>query len=99
MTQPDITSSPGSTSRGRDSPVRAAVSRAELPSVTVPSRGTRDVYKRQLRDYGDHFLSVPDYVAAQGMRILGAPLPGDPQVIPGESGEMCIRDSLEEVHL
>lgn len=39
-----------------------------------------------LRDHADHFLSVPDYVAAQGMRVLGAPLPGDPQVISGESG-------------
>lgn len=39
-----------------------------------------------LRDHGDHFFSVPDVIAAKGMRILGCPLPGDPQVISGESG-------------
>ena len=39
-----------------------------------------------LRDHADHFISMPDYVAAEGMRILGNPLPGDPRVISGESG-------------
>lgn len=39
-----------------------------------------------LRDHADYFVSMPDYVAAEGMRILGAPLPGDPRVISGESG-------------
>ena len=39
-----------------------------------------------LRDHADHFVSCPDYVAAQGMRILGSPLPGDERVISGESG-------------
>ncbi len=34
----------------------------------------------------DHFLSVPDYAAAQGMRILGNPVGDDPRVISGESG-------------
>jgi len=29
---------------------------------------------------------MPDYVAARGMRILGAPLGADPRVISGESG-------------
>ena len=29
---------------------------------------------------------MPDYVAAEGMRVLGNPLPGDPRVISGESG-------------
>ena len=29
---------------------------------------------------------MPDYVAAEGMRILGNPLPGDTKVISGESG-------------
>ena len=41
LTQPLMTMSPGTTSRGTDSPVRAAVSRAEVPSSTCPSRGTR----------------------------------------------------------
>ncbi len=39
-----------------------------------------------LRDYSDNFISCPDYVAAQGMRILGNPLNGDEKVIAGESG-------------
>ncbi len=39
-----------------------------------------------LKSHADYFISMPDYVAAQGMRILGSPLPGDPRVISGESG-------------
>lgn len=39
-----------------------------------------------IRDYADYFVSMPDYVAANGMRILGNPMPGDPKVISGESG-------------
>ena len=39
-----------------------------------------------LHDHADDFVSVPDYVAAEGMRILGNPLPGDTRVIAGESG-------------
>ena len=40
LTQPERTSSPGATLRGRLSPVRATVSSEELPSSTVPSIGT-----------------------------------------------------------
>jgi len=39
-----------------------------------------------LRNHVDTFLSVPDWVAARGMRMLSAPLKGDPQVVSGESG-------------
>ena len=39
-----------------------------------------------LKDHADHFVSIPDYCAAKGMRILGNPLPGDDKVISGESG-------------
>ena len=39
-----------------------------------------------LRDYADFALTCPDYAAANGMRLLGAPLPGDERVISGESG-------------
>ena len=39
-----------------------------------------------LKDHADHFVSIPDYAAAQGMRILACPLPGDPGIISGESG-------------
>ena len=40
----------------------------------------------ELAAHAEHFASVPDWVAAQGMRILGAPVPGDSRVISGESG-------------
>ncbi len=43
-----------------------------------------------LRDYSDGYLSCPDYVAARGMRILAAPLKGDPQIVSGESGAVGI---------
>ena len=39
-----------------------------------------------LRDHADHFISVPEWVAAKGMRILGNPLDDDPRVVSGESG-------------
>ena len=39
-----------------------------------------------LRDFADWYYSCPDFVAAYGMRLLGAPSEGDPQVISGESG-------------
>ncbi len=39
-----------------------------------------------LRDYAHSYMSCPDYVAANGMRMLGAPLHGDSRVISGESG-------------
>lgn len=39
-----------------------------------------------LRDYADMFISCGDAVSAKAMRMLGNPLPGDPQVISGESG-------------
>ena len=39
-----------------------------------------------MQAYADNFLSVPDFTAAEGMRILGNPLPGDERIISGESG-------------
>ena len=39
-----------------------------------------------LQDHADYFISMPDYVAAKGMRILGNPLRGDERIISGESG-------------
>lgn len=41
---------------------------------------------RQLAAHASHFLSVPDWAAAKGMRMLGNPLPGDERIISGESG-------------
>ena len=39
-----------------------------------------------LRNHTACFISCPDWVSARGMRMLGAPVKGDPQVISGESG-------------
>lgn len=39
-----------------------------------------------LRDYVTAFTSCPDWVAAKGMRMLAAPMKGDPAVCSGESG-------------
>lgn len=39
-----------------------------------------------LRNHVNAFLSCPDWVAARGMRMLGAPAGDDPRVISGESG-------------
>lgn len=39
-----------------------------------------------LHDWADYFVSMPDWIAANGMHILGAPLDKDPRVISGESG-------------
>lgn len=39
-----------------------------------------------LRNCADVFISVPDWVTARGMRILGNPLKGDTRIISGESG-------------
>ena len=39
-----------------------------------------------LRDYSTAYISCPDYVAANGMRILAAPLRGDAPIVSGESG-------------
>ncbi len=39
-----------------------------------------------LRNHADAFLSCPDAYSARGMRMLAAPLRGDPAVISGESG-------------
>ncbi|MDR0339137.1 MAG: diaminopropionate ammonia-lyase [Desulfovibrio sp.] len=39
-----------------------------------------------LRDYAAAGISCPDYIAANGMRILASPRPGDTPVVSGESG-------------
>ncbi|MEG1924421.1 MAG: diaminopropionate ammonia-lyase [Ruthenibacterium sp.] len=39
-----------------------------------------------LKNHSSVFVSCPDWVAAKGMRMLGAPCKGDAQVISGESG-------------
>lgn len=39
-----------------------------------------------LRDYATAYVSMYDFYAANGMRILAAPRPGDASVVSGESG-------------
>ena len=39
-----------------------------------------------LRDFADFYFACPDSVSARGMRVLAAPVPGDQQIISGESG-------------
>jgi len=39
-----------------------------------------------LKNKGSYFATIEDNDAARGMRVLGAPLNGDPRVISGESG-------------
>ena len=39
-----------------------------------------------LKNKSSFFVSIEDHLAARGMRVLGAPLRGDPRVISGESG-------------
>lgn len=41
---------------------------------------------QQLRAYAKAFVSIPDFVAAKGMRILASPVSGDRAVVSGESG-------------
>lgn len=39
-----------------------------------------------LKDYADAFISCPDYVAADGMRVMAHPIKEDKAVVSGESG-------------
>ncbi len=39
-----------------------------------------------LKNHVDTFIAAPDWVSAKAMRMLAAPIKGDPQVTSGESG-------------
>lgn len=43
-----------------------------------------------LKDTVDAFVSVPDYIAARGMRMYATPLKGDPFIVSGESGAVTL---------
>lgn len=43
-----------------------------------------------LKNHSKVFVSAPNYVAANGMRVLGNPLHGDDKVISGESGAVTL---------
>jgi len=48
-----------------------------------------------LRRTAENYISMPDRVAARGMRILGNPLPGDGRIISGESGASTLGLAVE----
>lgn len=58
-----------------------------------------------LRNYADNFVSCPDYVAAQGMRVLSSPVASDLRIVAGESGaagfglayEVIVNKDLEQL--
>ena len=39
-----------------------------------------------LRNYAENYVSCPDYIAAQGMRVLSSPVDTDARIVSGESG-------------
>jgi len=43
-----------------------------------------------LKNHASFFVSCPDWVTACGMRVLGAPVMGDPRIISGESGAVSV---------
>lgn len=43
-----------------------------------------------LKNHSSMFVSAPDYIAANGMRILGNPVKGDNKVVSGESGAVTL---------
>lgn len=43
-----------------------------------------------LKNYAESFVSMPDYIAAKGMRVLGNPLKNDEKIISGESGAATV---------
>lgn len=48
-----------------------------------------------LQSKADHAISMPDHAAADGMRILANPLPGDERVEAGESGASGFGAAME----
>jgi diaminopropionate ammonia-lyase len=43
----------------------------------------------------DCFISVPDYIAAKGMRVYAVPLKEDPFIVSGESGAVTLSTLME----
>lgn len=43
-----------------------------------------------LKNHSSCFISCPDYISAKGMRLLAAPIKGDPTVTSGESGAVTL---------
>lgn len=55
-----------------------------------------------LKDYAHSFITCPDYAAADGMRVLAAPINDDHKIISGESGAAplgCIVNVIKDEKL
>lgn len=52
----------------------------------------------QIHAYASHYASVPDWVAAKGMRVLGNPLGADTRIVSGESGAVTLGFVYEILH-
>ena len=67
---------------------REAVVAGDMPTIMAglacgePNPISWDI----LKNHTSHFAAAPDWAAAKGMRMLAAPLPGDSQIVSGESG-------------
>ena len=46
---------------------------------------------QMLEGCAESYLSLPDWVSAKGMRVLGNPLGDDPRIVSGESGAATVR--------
>lgn len=64
------------TATGSGETIMAGLNCAEPCRITWPI----------LRDFADFYFACPDSVAARGMRVLAAPMPGDQPITSGESG-------------
>lgn len=65
--------------------------RADMDALDITERSCHDhisLCPEKMHGCGHDGHTVMLLGAAQGMRILGAPVPGDPRVISGESGEV-----------
>ncbi|MFO7895898.1 MAG: diaminopropionate ammonia-lyase [Candidatus Cloacimonadales bacterium] len=51
-----------------------------------------------LTEAADCFISVPDFIAAEGMRMYAVPLKGDPMVVSGESGAVTLSTLKHIMH-
>ncbi len=75
---------------------RSAVAEAEMPHAVDGDLSTimaglacgeaNPISYQILRSHVDTFLSCSDHLSARGMRLLAAPVKGDPTVVSGESG-------------
>ncbi len=74
------------TARAQDGKLHAVTGRMNTIMAGLACGEPCTIGWNMLKHYAENFISMPDYVAAKGMRILGNPLGDDKRVISGESG-------------